>query len=99
MNPRHPVVPLVVPKRRLGMRPAKRRFAPLINPPNSGTHTDGEIRQAPLGNDRTTGRQGPLPSVLRPLTHSVSIGMSSVAAFCIRARSSSSSGISPRSAK
>ena len=44
--------PLVVPKRRLGMRPAKRRFAPLINPPDSGFVSDGEIRQAALGNDR-----------------------------------------------
>ena len=32
------------------MRPAKRRFAPLINPPK--IHADGEIRQAAHGNDR-----------------------------------------------
>ena len=44
--------PPVVPKRRLGMRPAKRCFASLINPPDSRFIPPIKIRQAPLGNDK-----------------------------------------------
>ena len=44
----------VVPKRRLGMRPAKRRFAS-DSIAGSEFALEIEIRQAPLGNDRMTG--------------------------------------------
>ena len=56
-----PLSSSVVPKRRLGMRPAKRRFASLINSPNFRCALMGRFAkrrlarlrsQAELGNDR-----------------------------------------------